>query len=374
MLLKTCRTLLLSLFVGAACTEDPQVSTSAMGEPDRPLTTFGPSMTTPGGSAGEPTTGTLETTGLESTATGEPGSSSSTTDPAEPVCGDGVVTEPEECDDGELNANTAACTLACKHAVCGDGYLWADGGEECDFAHGNNEAYGGCHPVTCKRGPHCGDGILDAKHELCDRGELNGSGISDDELAPCGTNCDFFGRIFFITSETFSGDLNGVSGGDLKCQAAAAAADLPHPNRYRAWLSNSFQSPASRIEAWDSDVPLILVGGLVLAADITELVLDGPRIGVSRTEFGDTLFEQMVWTNTSSYGEIFSGIDHCTGWTAASKQLSAQIGFNAFAVEDSPMWQTWKAERWWTSYKAQMCSKTARLYCIDDGEILGGQD
>lgn len=365
---RPCYPLLVALAVGAACPAGVQDSPTTADSP----TTSGPSPTT-----GEPTT--TDTTEASSTGQGTTDeltsstSFASTTGPIEPMCGDGIVTEPEECDDGELNADTAACTLACKHAVCGDGLVWAAGGEECDFAQGNNEAYGGCDPVSCHRGPHCGDGQLDPKHEVCDKGPLNGSGVSDDEFAPCDSKCDFFGRTLFVTSAAYDGDLGGVSGGDLKCQAAAAAAGLPHANQYRAWLSDDFQSPAGRLKQWNSAVPLILVGGLVVASDIPELVLDGPRIGVSRTEFGTSLFEESMWTNTSSYGEIFSVIDHCDGWTSSGPQLSARIGLNALAVEDGPAWQIWRAERLWTSYGVRKCNEIAHLYCVDDSELVEGE-
>jgi hypothetical protein len=60
-----------------------------------------------------------------------------------PVCGDGIVTAPEECDLGEQN-NTAVygdrsgCTRACTRPhYCGDGYTDADEGEMCDYGEKN---------------------------------------------------------------------------------------------------------------------------------------------------------------------------------------------------------------------------------------------
>lgn len=47
------------------------------------------------------------------------------------VCGDGIVDDGEACDDGDANADDAACTSACELAVCGDGLVWASH-EECD--------------------------------------------------------------------------------------------------------------------------------------------------------------------------------------------------------------------------------------------------
>lgn len=47
------------------------------------------------------------------------------------VCGNGLMDKGEECDDGLMNADTAACTSTCTTAVCGDG-LVQEGVEECD--------------------------------------------------------------------------------------------------------------------------------------------------------------------------------------------------------------------------------------------------
>jgi hypothetical protein len=367
------RNLLLSLSLGTAvgCTDDSLVSmsTSTYAEPGGSPTSF-PNATAPGGSTGEPTT--TKTTEADPTSTGEPATGSSTT--VEPACGDGVISGVEQCDDGPANANTAACTLECKHAVCGDGLVWAGGGELCDYGLGNSEAYNSCDPISCTPGPRCGDGNLDPKFETCDRGPLNGTGMTTDEFAPCSSMCGFFGRTLFITGEVWNGDLGGVSGGDLKCQAAAKKAGLPSPTGYRAWLSDDFQSPVQRLTQWDAPVPVILVGGLLVASDLDDLVVHGPRTGVSRTEFGGVLVYEYVHTNTSGFGEKFHLTNHCLGWTSGSEQVEARRGVNALPVEEGPDWEDWRDGRWWTSFINYGCDEPAHLYCIDDGEIVDAQD
>jgi hypothetical protein len=366
MLTRTCRRILpLILSLGSACTDDPLVSTTSSAGPGTGSPTSFQPPPDDTGSTSAPTTGAPASTGEPAT--------SSTTSPAEPFCGDGIVIAPEECDAGEANANTAACTLECKKAVCGDGQVWAGGGEECDFGLGNGTGYDGCHPVTCTFGPRCGDGILDPEHEICDRGPLNGTGMTPDELAPCDSVCGFYGRIIFVTSEVTTGDLGGLSGGDLTCVNAALAAGLPNATEYRAWLSDGVQSPASRFTHWD-DVPLILVNGLLIAANLDELVGLGPRAGISRTEFGAPVFEWFVYTNTSAFGEIFNPTDHCEDWLSADFDLTTRVGLNAPAVEEGPGWQDWKDGRWWTTFKSLSCKTDARLYCVDDGEIVDAQD
>ncbi|MBN1770923.1 MAG: hypothetical protein JXB32_06680 [Deltaproteobacteria bacterium] len=46
-------------------------------------------------------------------------------------CGDARVDPGEECDDGNTD-NTDDCISNCRHAVCGDGYIFVTGAEECD--------------------------------------------------------------------------------------------------------------------------------------------------------------------------------------------------------------------------------------------------
>jgi fibro-slime domain-containing protein len=89
------------------------------------------------------------------------------------VCGDGVVTPPEQCDYGATNndGSYGGCSPGCILAPhCGDGVK--NGPEECDDGV-NDNSYGGCSP-QCKLAPHCGDGHFDTGYEACDDGVNNG--------------------------------------------------------------------------------------------------------------------------------------------------------------------------------------------------------
>ena len=99
-------------------------------------------------------------------------------------CGDGIVTPPEQCDDGSGN-NTGAynhcspnCTLGPR---CGDAITQTQDGEQCDDGV-NDGAYGGCSP-TCQIGPHCGDGIVQSPPEKCD------DGVNDGSYGGCTSTC-----------------------------------------------------------------------------------------------------------------------------------------------------------------------------------------
>ncbi len=131
------------------------------------------------------------------------------------VCGDGIKTPDEACDDGKNDGSYGSCTPDCKPGPsCGDGTLQAADGEECDDGvnltpYGPNACapgckkggfcgdakvdslfgeqcddgvnaggYGKCAP-SCKLGPRCGDGVLQKPQEECDDGNTkSGDGCS----------------------------------------------------------------------------------------------------------------------------------------------------------------------------------------------------
>ncbi len=122
------------------------------------------------------------------------------------VCGDGIVTADEACDDGEDNgAGYGFCTEECELGPrCGDGQLDEDSPEECDngtnfdtYASGEDA----CAP-GCVRPPYCGDGLLDTGFgEDCDDGDDN-----DGAYGGCNEDCSL---------APYCGD--GVLNGDEEC-------------------------------------------------------------------------------------------------------------------------------------------------------------
>lgn len=98
----------------------------------------------------------------------------------DPVCGDGIKTPDEACDDGVNDGSYGSCTIDCLFGpYCGDGIL-QDMFEDCDDGV-NLTPYGGCAP-GCVDGGFCGDGIVDSLFgEACDDG-VNDGGY--DECAP----------------------------------------------------------------------------------------------------------------------------------------------------------------------------------------------
>jgi fibro-slime domain-containing protein len=97
-----------------------------------------------------------------------------------PYCGDGIQQLPQEaCDDGvnlSHYVTAGACGPGCVAVdFCGDGKVDSHYGEQCDDGK-NLGTYNGC-TSQCTLGPHCGDGVTQkAQGEQCDNGKDNGKG------------------------------------------------------------------------------------------------------------------------------------------------------------------------------------------------------
>jgi len=89
----------------------------------------------------------------------------------EEICGDNIVQNDEECDDGDQD-NADFCTNNCAVAYCGDGIVGSNlfAPEECDDSNTTDED--GCSS-QCET-EFCGDGVIQKKlDEQCDNGTEN---------------------------------------------------------------------------------------------------------------------------------------------------------------------------------------------------------
>ena len=101
-------------------------------------------------------------------------------------CGNGILEENEQCDDGADNSDTLAdaCRKLCMKAFCGDSVI--DSGEECDNGPSNSNDTGSTCSLNCTKAT-CGNGIRELTEE-CDDGntEDNDGCLNSCEKAICG--------------------------------------------------------------------------------------------------------------------------------------------------------------------------------------------
>jgi uncharacterized repeat protein (TIGR03806 family) len=124
-----------------------------------------------------------------------------------PLCGDGFLTPPEICDDGNTGGGDG-CSPSCAPEFCGDGVVNNAGAEDCE-PPGTAVCTGTCET----RSPLCGDGFLTPPEacddgnaiggdgcapncvvEFCGDGVVNDAGAEDCEppgTAVCGNDCRF---------------------------------------------------------------------------------------------------------------------------------------------------------------------------------------
>ena len=133
------------------------------------------------------------------------------------VCGDGIKTPDEVCDDGINDGMYGNCTPDCNYGpFCGDGIVQMPQ-EECDDGV-NLTPYEGCAP-GCQNGAFCGDGIVDSLFgELCDDGVNDGGYNECDMGCVLGPRC---GDGIVQTPQEECDDGNKISGDgcDLNCMS-----------------------------------------------------------------------------------------------------------------------------------------------------------
>jgi hypothetical protein len=162
------------------------------------------------------------------------------------------------------------------------------------------------------------------------------------------------GALAFVTDATSDANLGGVAGADEWCRNTAAAAYLPLPGSFVAWISISGNDAKDRLTF---NGPWNRVDGVRIAATKAALIDGVIDTGMEVTEFGVPLpgdFE--AWTGTGTGGTAVG--NQCADWT--------DVGVTGtYGVTD-------EAGFFWTIKDVNAdCQESRHVYCFGNVLLLG---
>ena len=257
------------------------------------------------------------------------------------VCVCDAASCPNGCCDGARTCRVneeAACGTgggACTH--CPDCQTCANGTCTADTRQNRTTCQlpGGAGKGVCCNGSCCA-GCCDAR-------------VEQGTCGPC---------LAFVTSTASNGLLGGLIGADRICQARAEAGGFW--GSYKAWLSNSADSPSSRFRctaASCSAQGYARVDGDLIATDWGELTTcaadqsDCLDAALNLNEFNQPAISNPIWTNTKSSGAS-TGTQHCQNWTVGTNSFVGRTGFSELTDAD------------WTEASGSPCTSGNSLYCF----------
>ncbi|MBI4826419.1 MAG: hypothetical protein HY807_08360 [Nitrospirae bacterium] len=156
----------------------------------------------------------------------------------------------------------------------------------------------------------------------------------------------------FVSSDSYSGDLNGITGADRTCQELADDAGLS--GTYKAWLSTSRgYSPA---DSWDhSDQNYVLTDETIIAYDWYDLADGELNTSIWLNQYANGQSDDYVWTGTEydgyPAGSFGDASEFCDDWTSDNNE--ANIGYSSAYYED------------WTDYDWEYCDNYYHIYCFE---------
>jgi hypothetical protein len=151
----------------------------------------------------------------------------------------------------------------------------------------------------------------------------------------------------FVTENQYGGSIGGLTGADTICQQTAEARSLS--GTYKAWLSDSTDSPSTRFVR--STGPYLLLDGTKIAGSWTGLTDGSLRASINITEIKSTVANsEFVWTHTLADGNAAPSDDHCGNWKAAA--VNGGRGSHA------------SADAGWTASGSSACNTGQHLYCF----------
>ena len=170
----------------------------------------------------------------------------------------------------------------------------------------------------------------------------------------------------FVTSALGAGELGawpeaagqvGLAAGDAICRNLAAAAHLPSPQSFFAWISTTTVDASDRMTL--AGVPIRRVDGFRIADSKADLFANRNDNTLHVDEWGRYLTAGLSY-RTSTYADGTRRVDTtCLDWTSADSSEAAMYGTSNIAFN----------EEWSYDFYAN-CGPEARLLCFSNREVL----
>ena len=167
------------------------------------------------------------------------------------------------------------------------------------------------------------------------------------QIVPLAIDVRSTGSTIFLSSQTYNGDLGGLSGANTKCQTLANAAG--RSGSWVALLSTNYSNASTSI------LPTYPVRDTNAATISVSSIWSGTlSAAVTRDENGNVLSSTLsAWTGSSSSGALQSE-NTCGSWGSNASSDTGRTG-DASATTAN-----------WLSNASTACNNLQRLYCISN--------
>lgn len=163
--------------------------------------------------------------------------------------------------------------------------------------------------------------------------------------------CETQGKLVFVSQAPTPPNIMGLQGADALCQGWATEAGVP-PGTFKAWLSDSTTSAASRLTHHDG--PYIRPDAQIVADNWADLTDGSLKVGIDMTEFHMPLpvtATNLVWTGTNEMGDKIG--PYCNDWGVTS--MDGVVGVAGAVGPD-----------WTKAANPNSCfNENVHLYCIE---------
>ena len=162
------------------------------------------------------------------------------------------------------------------------------------------------------------------------------------------------GKIVFITSTTYGGNLGDITGADAICQTRATAASLS--GTFKAWVSSATGDARDRFT--QSTDPYKLVTGTTIANDWSDLIDGTLQAPINRDEFGALQAGKLPWTGTDQTGILK---------VYPPRTVACQTLWSSSGTSPNNGWfgDSNSATSSWTDNSYNDCNGANPLYCFE---------